>query len=306
MVNTGVVARRIRVYFGFSRMSHSVLDIGHPGFGALLVLGAFPPFPTLILGVLAAFAGFTAVFALNDLIDFRVDTERIEKYQREFTDFDIDVLGLRHPIAQKALSFTQGLIWVLFWGMLSLGIAFRLNPVCCLILISAIGLEITYCALLRVTHWKTLLSGGMVGIGALAGVFAVVREPPWAFVLLLFVWSFAWEVGARNIPNDWTDLEEDIHLGIRTLPVRYGKSVSARISFLLLCVTVLVSLFLPIPVSCSNVALYEAGALAAGGFLLVGPGWRWMREKSVGAAMGLFNRACFYPAAMLAVAVMSL
>ena len=143
MVNTGVVARRIRVYFGFSRMSHSVLDIGHPGFGALLVLGAFPPFPVLLLGVLAAFAGFTAVFALNDLIDFRVDTERIEKYQREFTDFDLDVLGLRHPIAQKALSFTQGLIWVLFWGMLSLGIAFRLNPVCCLILIAAIGLEIS-------------------------------------------------------------------------------------------------------------------------------------------------------------------
>ena len=132
----------------------------------------------------------------------------------------------------------------------------------------------------------------MAGIGALAGVFAVVREPPWAFVLLLFVWSFAWEVGARNIPNDWTDLEEDIHLGIRTLPVRYGKSVSARISFVLLCVTVLVSLFLPIPVPCSNVALYEAGALAAGGFLLVGPGRHWMREKSVGAAMrsqqGLF------------------
>ncbi len=306
MVNTGVVARRIRVYFGFSRMSHSVLDIGHPGFGALLVLGAFPPFPVLLLGVLAAFAGFTAVFALNDLIDFRVDTERIEKYQREFTDFDLDVLGLRHPIAQKALSFTQGLIWVLFWGMLSLGLAFRLNPVCCLILIAAIGLEISYCALLRVTHWKTLLSGAMVGIGALAGVFAVVREPPWAFVLLLFIWSFAWEVGGRNIPNDWTDLEEDIHLGIKTLPVRYGKSVAAAVSFLLLCLTVLVSLFLPIPVSCSNVVLYEAGALAAGGFLLVGPAWRWMNEKSVGSAMALFNRACFYPAAMLAVVIISL
>jgi 4-hydroxybenzoate polyprenyltransferase len=216
------------------------------------------------------------------------------------------VLGLRHPIAQKALSFTHGLIWVLFWGMLSLCLAFRLNPLCCLLLISAIGLEVAYCALLRVTHWKTLLSGGMVGIGALAGVFAVVREPPWAFVLLLFVWAFAWEVGARNIPNDWTDLEEDIHLGIKTVPVRYGKSVSSRISFLLLCVIVLVSLFLPIPVSCSNVALYEAGALAAGGFLLLEPGRRWIRENSVPAAMGLFNRACFYPAAMLLVAVISL
>ncbi len=306
MVNTGVVVSRMRVYFGFSRMSHSVLDIGHPGFGALLVLGAFPPFPTLVLGLFAAFAGFTAVFALNDLIDFKVDTERIEKHQREFDDFDIDVLGLRHPIAQKALSVTHGLIWVLSWGMLSLALAFMLNPLCCLILVCAIALEVAYCALLRVTHWKTLLSGAMVGIGALAGVFAVVREPPWAFVLLLFAWSFAWEVGARNIPNDWTDLEEDVHLGIKTLPVRYGKSASARISFVLLCVTVLASLLLPIPVPCANIALYETGALAAGGFLLVGPGRRWMKEKSVSAAMALFNRACFYPAAMLVVAVISL
>lgn len=216
------------------------------------------------------------------------------------------MVGLRHPIAQKALSFTHGLIWVLFWGMLSLGAAFMLNPLCCLLLISAIGLEVAYCALLRVSHWKTLLSGAMVGTGALAGVFAVVREPPWAFVVLLFVWSFAWEVGARNIPNDWTDLEEDIHLGIKTVPVRYGKTVSSRISFTLLCVIVITSLFLPIPVSCSNVALYETGALAAGGFLLLGPGWHWMREKSFGAAMGLFNRACFYPAVMLIVAVISL
>ncbi|MGD0230518.1 MAG: UbiA family prenyltransferase [Syntrophorhabdales bacterium] len=305
MVNTGVIGR-MRVYFGFSRMSHSVLDIGYPGFGALLVLGAFPSYPTLILGLIAAFSGFTAVFALNDLMDFRVDTERIDKYQRGFTDFDLDVLGLRHPIAQKALSFTQALVWVLFWGMLSMAIAYRLNPACFLILISAVACEIAYCALLRVTHWKTLLSGTMVGIGTLAGVFAVASEPPRSFVLLLFIWSCAWEIGARNIPNDWTDLEEDIHLGIRTLPVRYGKSLTSRVSFILLCVTVLVSLLLPFSISLPNVASYEAGACAAGGFLLLAPGLRWARENSLNSAMILFNRACFYPLAMLAVAVLSL
>ncbi len=110
------IDKRLKVYFGFSRMSHSVLDIGHPAVGALLILGAFPPFLIMLIGFIAAFAGFTAVFALNDLMDYKVDTERIERYQRTFSNFDIDVLGVRHPIAQKMLTFPRGLAWVLFLG----------------------------------------------------------------------------------------------------------------------------------------------------------------------------------------------
>ena len=300
------IDKRLRVYFGFSRMSHSVLDIGHSAVGALLTLGAFPPFPTMVIGFIAAFSGFTAVFALNDLMDYKVDTERIERYRRTFSNFDIDVLGVRHPIAQKMLTFPRGLSWVLFWGLLSLSGAYVLNPVCCLILVVAVSIEIVYCALLRVTHWKGLLSGAMVGIGALAGVFAVVKEPSWTFLSLLFLWAFGWEFGARNIPNDWTDLEEDIHLGIKTIPVRYGRSVSSRVSFLAICLTVLVSFFLPLSLSPARAMFYEIGAVFAGAFFLIIPAWRWMKDQSMDSAMSLFNRACTYPAVMLLVSGMSL
>lgn len=294
-----VIDKRLKVYFGFSRMSHSVLDIGHPAVGALLVLGGFPSLQVMTIGFIAAFAGFTAVFALNDLMDYEVDTERIERHQRSFSNFDIDVLGVRHPIAQKMLTFPRGLAWVLFWGLLSLSSAYVLNPVCCLILLAAVAIEIVYCALLRVTHWKGLLSGIMVGVGALAGAFAVTREPSWTFLALLFLWASCWEFGARNIPNDWTDLEEDVHLGIRTIPVRYGRAVSSRVSFLAVCFTVLVSLFLPLFLSWSQAVFFEIGALVVGAFFLLVPAWKWVKDQSTDSAMSLFNKACAYPLAML-------
>jgi 4-hydroxybenzoate polyprenyltransferase len=288
-----------RAYIGFSRMSHAILDIGYPALGAILVLGSFPSYPLILLGLAAASAGYIAVFALNDLMDLGVDTERIEGCQRDLVHFDIDVLGMRHPVAQKALPFRHGLVWVSAWGTLSLFFAYILNPVCVLILLFAVVLEIGYCRLLTVTHWKTLLSGSMVGIGALAGPYAVVRNPPWVLLLLLFVWAFLWEVGARNIPNDWADLEEDVHLGIRTFPVRYGRSVSSGISFGLVCLTAFVGVVLPLVVSLPNTIVYEAGALVAGALLLILPGWRWFHNNSVGSALSLFNRACFYPLVML-------
>ncbi|OPY65231.1 MAG: prenyltransferase [Syntrophorhabdaceae bacterium PtaU1.Bin034] len=304
-MNVSVMREKMKIYFGLSRMSHSVLDIGQPGLGAILALGAFPPYPTLLLGLLAAFSGFTCVFALNDLMDCKVDAERMEKHQRGFTNFDIDVVGIRHPIAQRVLSFPHAFAWVFVWGTLSLCIAFSLNPVCFLILVAAIALEITYCSLLRVTCWKTILSGGMVGIGALAGVFAVVKDPPVTFLLLFFFWAFCWEIGARNIPNDWTDLEEDIHLGIETIPVRYGRRLSSTVSFILLCLTVVLGFWLVLPVPLQNQTFFQIGSVATGAYFLIIPGWRWLRSQSMDDAMVLFNRACVYPAAMLLVAVMS-
>ncbi len=296
------VARSVNAYLGFSRMSHAILDVGYPAFGALIIFGAFPPYSLILLGLAAASAGYIAVFALNDLLDLRVDTERVGHHQRELVHFDIDVLGMRHPVAQRALTVTHGLVWVSFWGLVSLTCAYILNPFCVLILVVSIGLEIGYCRLLRVTHWKTFLSGGMVGLGALAGPFAVDGRPSWASLLLLFAWAFLWEVGARNIPNDWADFEEDIHLGIRTLPVRYGRSVSSRISFCLMCLTVGTSLFVPLATSSPNTIVYEGGALLAGTWLLVLPGWRWLHDNSVASALAVFNRGCFYPLAMLFVA----
>jgi 4-hydroxybenzoate polyprenyltransferase len=293
---------RLKEFIGLSRMTHSVLDIAHPALGAILVFGGAPRPFTIVFGLLAAFSGYTAVFALNDLLDSRVDCEKLGGYAGKRECFDIDSVGLRHPIAQGGIAYRAALGWVIFWGVLALGFAFLLNPVCSLLMAAAAGLETGYCRLLRVTHWKTILSGLMVAVGGMAGVFAVTMAPPALFVALFALWAFTWEMGCRNIPNDWSDIDEDKALRIRTMPVRFGRLVTSRISFIMACVTILASLAFPLVIPMRFGWIFQAGALAAGVALLVVPGVRWLRDQQTKSAMLFFNRACFYPLAVFVVA----
>ena len=218
---SSISGERFRTFFGLSRMSHSILDMAHPGIGALLVLGAFPDPPVLALGFLAAFSGFISVFALNDLMDWRIDTEKMANTRGRCRPL-ISMPWVSGIRLRWESSIQAAFLWVVLWGLLSLGLAYTLRPLCAVILIAAVCLEIGYCRLLRVTHWKVLLSGSMVGIGHWrASVRSQVRRR--RDLSCSFFWTFAWEIGGRNIPNDWSDLEEDVNLGIRTVPVRYGK-----------------------------------------------------------------------------------
>jgi 4-hydroxybenzoate polyprenyltransferase len=288
-------------------MTHSVLDVAHPASGALLVLGAAPSAPIAALGLVSAFAGFTAVFALNDVMDATVDAEKMAKYQKGTEAFDLDSVGTRHPIAQGALSRRAAVAWVASWGILSLATAFLLRPICAALLLVAIGLEILYCKLLRVTHWKSLLSGLMVSVGGLAGVFAVTVSPAWSAVVLFALWAASWEIGGRNIPNDWSDIEEDVNLGVRTLPIRFGRKSSSRIAAAVASVTILCSLAFPFAAASAGPGagplgnvLYLAMAAAAGLLLLALPALRWLRLQTTESAMAYFNKACFYPLAVFA------
>lgn len=298
-----------RQFFGLSRMTHSVLDVAHPAVGAALAaiaLGGVPPVRTIILGLLAAFAGYTAVFALNDVIDVNVDREKMAKYRDNRESFDIDSLGQRHPLAQGSLSFGAGVAWVVFWGLLSLVLAFMIRPICAIFVLGAVLLETAYCKLLRVTHWKGLLSGLMVGVGGLAGVWAVTPAPRPGMVILFFAWAFAWEVGCRNVPNDWSDFEEDVHLGIRTVRVRYGSRGSSLISFVIVCATAVLGLLFPLVVPMPLGWVYAAGTLVVSAFFLLVPLIRWQREQTSTAALSFFNKACFYPLAVFAVLTLSI
>ena len=156
-------------------------------------------------------------------------------------------------------------------------------------------LEIGYCKLLRVTHWKVILSGCMVAIGGLAGVYAVSNDPALGSVALFFFWAFTWEVGGRNIPNDWSDLDEDVHLGIKTIPVRFGRVASSRASFSLLFIAVISSLLFPLIAPIKHPLVYLVCAIGVGAFLLLLPALRWLRSGTTESALYLFNRACFYP-----------
>ena len=292
-----------RKFFGLSRMTHSVLDVAHPAVGgalAAVVLGGAPSVRTIIMGLIAGFAGYTCVFALNDVFDVKVDREKMARYRFEHATFDLDSMGQRHPLAQNSLSYDAGIAWVVSWGLLSLVLAFLLRPICAGLLLGAIILETAYCKLLRVSHWKGLLSGLMVGVGGLAGVWAVTPAARPSMVLVFFAWAFAWEIGARNIPNDWSDLEEDKHLGIRTVPVRYGQKAASWISFAFVSAVIVLSFLFPLVAPIPQTVLYLAGAAATGIALLLVPMSRWLHRQTPDEALRFFNMACFYPLATFA------
>ena len=67
---------RLKLFFALSRTPHGLLDMCTPAFGALLWLGHFPPLYVIILGLITTFAGYTAVYALNDVIDYEADREK--------------------------------------------------------------------------------------------------------------------------------------------------------------------------------------------------------------------------------------
>ncbi|HTX72961.1 MAG TPA: UbiA family prenyltransferase [Rectinemataceae bacterium] len=291
-------------FFGLSRMTHSVLDVAHPAVGgalAAVVLGAAPSARVIVMGLLAAFAGYTSVFALNDVIDLKVDREKMAKYRVEHESFDLDSMGQRHPLAQGGLSYGAGIAWVVAWGLLSLVLAFLLRPICAGLLLAAVLLETLYCKLLRVSHWKGLLSGLMVGVGGLAGVWAVTPSPRLGMLLVFFAWAFTWEVGGRNIPNDWSDFEEDRHLGIRTVPVRYGQRAASWISCAFVTAIALLSLAFPFVTPMPRAWLYLVGAAIIAVVFLFVPIARWLRDQTADSALRFFNMACFYPLAVFAV-----
>lgn len=291
---------RLKLFLALSRTPHGVLDLAAPALGALLAGGSFPSFRVGALGFLVAFAGYTAVYALNDVMDHRVDRAKLQAGALASAG-DLDSVFVRHPLAQGLLSLREGLLWVAAWAALALVGAWRLNPVCALIFLGAAALEAVYCLLLRVHPLRTVVSGVVKTSGALAAAFAVDPSPSPAFLLALFGWLFLWEIGGQNVPNDWVDLEEDRRQGAQTVPVRLGREGSAILIVACLLLSLAVGAVL---LWASPARVGEAGqlaSLAAGAWLLLAPALRLLRGRERPLAAALFNRASYYPLVVLAV-----
>jgi 4-hydroxybenzoate polyprenyltransferase len=297
---------RIKLFLALSRTPHGLLDMCTPAFAALLWLGAFPPPEVVLIGLITTFAGYTAVYALNDVVDYRVDKEKVSAGVLAAGSCDIDGVIVRHPMAQGLLSFTEGLAWALFWSGVALVGAFLLNPVCVAIFLGGCALEAAYCRLWRVSPYRTLVSGAVKTSGAVAAVFAVDPQPAAALLTALFLNLFLWEIGGQNIPNDLTDLEEDRRRMARTLPVHFGVERAVDIAGSALAASLLLNVvvfqFSPLP----HRTFFALLALTVSCYLLIWPGLRLSQGQDRSMAMQLFNRASYYPAAMLALVLISL
>jgi 4-hydroxybenzoate polyprenyltransferase len=297
---------RIKLFWSLSRTPHGLLDMSTPALGALLWLGAFPPLNIIILGIITVFAGYTAVYAWNDVIDYRVDQEKARFGSLHETDNYLDAVLPRHPMAQGLLSLREGMLWALGWSLLAIVGAYLLNPVCVLIFVAGCVLEAIYCLMLKVTPFRTLVSGGVKTSGAIAAVFAVDPHPSFSYVLALFLWLFFWEIGGQNLPADWADIEEDRQLQAKTIPVRLGTEYAALILlgciFLALAMNIFVFYYSSLGINPPVVI----ACLITGVYLLLLPAFRTFMSKKQSHAMGLFNKASYYPLAMLVVVVIYL
>jgi 4-hydroxybenzoate polyprenyltransferase len=287
-------------FFALSRTTHGILDLAAPAFVAVLWLGGFPDLLTIGISILTAFAAYTAIYTLNDLVGVAVDREKFAT--GEIKDgYSVEASALRYPLAQDALSYRKGVLWFLGWFLLALVGAWLLNPVIVWILIAAAILEVIYCSLLKVTYWRFLFSGLVKASGPISAIFVVDRNPNLASILAIFGWVLFWEIGGQNVPADWNDTEEDLRVGAKTIPIRFGFKRAGQVVSLALSLTVAISLCLPLVSPLPLGLVYIAGSLLAGYFLLLQPAYKLYRSHEEGRlAARLFDRASYYPLAMLA------
>jgi 4-hydroxybenzoate polyprenyltransferase len=298
---------RIRLFLALSRTPHGLLDMATPLFCALVWLGGFPSIEVGLIGLLTVFSGYTAVYALNDVIDYRFDKDKmLQDRESAASEGYLDSILIRHPLAQSLLSYREAVMWTLGWAVLALLGAYLLNPWCMAIFLGAGLLEIGYCLLWNVSPSRSIVSGGVKTSGPVAAVLAVDPSPSPLFLALLFVLFFSWEIGGQNIPADWTDMETDRRFGAKTIPVRFGPGPAGKLAFAALGLSVLLSpaVFLTSGLNPSTPLI--GLVLAIGLWHLLLPGWKLQARRGRDQAMALFNRASSYPLSLLAVVLLAI
>jgi 4-hydroxybenzoate polyprenyltransferase len=253
--------------------------------------------------MITVFAGYTAVYALNDVIGYQSDRAKLQAggFGGAAHASDIDALLVRHPMAQGLISLPAGIVWALGWGIVAAVGAWWLNPVCLIIFAAGCLLEAAYCLLWRVSPYRTLVSGTVKSAGAVAAVFAVDPAPSPLFLLFLFLVIFFWEIGGQNAPNDWTDIEEDRRFGARTIPVTVGLRRTRDIILGTLLLALLSSLAMLLLSRTTFGPVFYLLTMATGIYLLIWPAWVLYDTERKTDAMRLFNRASYFPLALFVI-----
>ena len=282
------VASVAEAILDLSRARQALLSVAQPALGALLATGHLPSARVAALGLVAACAGYLAVFSLNDVLDARVDAAALEVGKAEVDGYDIDTVSLRHPLARGDLSRSFSIAWVAGLGVLSAVCAYLLAPLCLALFGVALTLEVFYCSLRSVTWLKTVVSGLMVGVGGLAGWAAV--GPLTAAALPFFAFLALWEIGGRNLPNDLADLAADSALGLTTVATVFAEGVSAVATAWVAAATLVALALLG-----QSLAVTVA-SLALGVWAMMLPAVALARTPSSTQAGRYFNRASLLPA----------
>lgn len=296
---------RIKLFLGLSRTPHALLDVATPAMAALLYLGGFPGAMTVVVGLVTAFAGYTAVYALNDIVDVRIDRQRLSLSPESQNVHDVDEIFVRHPIAQNLISYRDAVLWFSFWAVIAILGAWSLNPYCGLLFIVSVALEAIYCKLLKISHLKIIPSAMVKASGGLAGVLAVDPNPSPGFVCLLVLWLAAWEIGGQNIANDIVDMDNDSKVSARTTLTVKGLKESVFYLVAASGMTFLGSVAIYFFAGKAVGLLYPVGAPILCWLLIIKPARDLYMDAKPLTASRLFNRASYLPLTFLALTAIS-
>ena len=306
MLKSEKLLNQLKLFFALSRTPHGLVDMATPVFAALVWLGKFPSAGISFLGILTVFAGYTAIYALNDLVDYKPDQVKVKNGVFAHSDGDLDAVLVRHPMAQGMLSFKSGLLWAVAWAVIAVMGAYALNPVCLYIFLTAAGCEAFYCLLWNVSPARTLVSGAVKTSGAVAAIYAVDPSPSFLFVIILFLFLFFWEIGGQNVPNDWADIEVDAKFEGKTIPVMLGEGLSAYIILACIVTTIILSVFVFYASQIQFGFFYVLLLLALECYLLLLPAIRLYHDQTPSNAMALFARSSYFPVGLLVIVVLRL
>ena len=273
----------------FTHAPHALLSVAQPALGALLAAQGFPEPRVMWLGGAAASAGMLCVYPLNDLLDMQTDREEAKGLARlhATTGCRADGTRVRHPLAQGAVPVWLGVAWVVGTGLTGFTLATKLKRGCGLLFLGCVGLEALYCALRRRTWWKVIPAGSVVGLGGLAGWYAVGGFDAGAAAYFLLL--SCWEIFGRNVANDLADLSLDAPIGIRTIATTYGPTWSARTCLVGSVATVLAAALQRGPIR------LRLPLVASAAWTMASPALRLHHEPSQPEAQRYFDRASLFP-----------
>ncbi len=239
-------------------------------------------------------------------MDYRTDREKVRVGGYGDGEDYLDGVLVRHPLAKGVLTLPEGIMWAGGWALVAMVGAWLLNPVCFYIFLAGGLLEAIYCLLLRVTPFRALINGIVKSLGAVAAVYAVNPKPSIIFLIVLCSWIFFWEIGGQNIPNDWTDIDEDRRFKAKTIPVKLGLARAGMLALACLVAAFFVT-FLLVWISPLTFGMLHLLALAGVGvWLLLLPALRLVEANDRQQAMDLFNKASFFPLSVFVVVLIRL
>jgi 4-hydroxybenzoate polyprenyltransferase len=288
---------RAAALIDLSRGRQAFLSVAQPGLAAVLALGGLPSLRVSLTGVVAATAGYLAVFSLNNLLERRFDAAAARVGARRAARFGGDGIHLRRPPAGDELGLRFSVLWIVSLGTLSAVLAYTLAPLCLVVVGVAVALDLVYGALRAVTPWKTVVAGAVVGLAGLAGWAAVA--PLSLRALTVFGFLALWEIGGRDIAGDLADVDIDRRRGVTSFATVYGPPAAARAVCVVGFATLAATITLPMPGGMLNDL-----ALVAGVFVVAWPGAKLWHQPTSAEAAAYFDRVSLYPAAVLAVALL--